>query len=91
MTRFRKVALAVAGLAALLASLSAADARGLRRFLKISKEIEGIEEKNRLLAKENAGLKREIEALSGDPKALERAAREDLGLVRPNEVVFTFE
>ncbi len=33
-------------------------------------------------------LRREVRALRDDPSAVERVAREDLGLVRPGEVVF---
>ena len=43
---------------------------------------------NRDLARENALLRREIGALQGDPAALEQAAREELGFVRPGEIVF---
>jgi cell division protein FtsB len=35
-----------------------------------------------------------VQALSsngGDTRALERAAREDLGLVKPDEIIFNFE
>jgi cell division protein FtsB len=91
MTRGRKLALVAVAGAGLLAALSAADARGLRRYVKLKAEIASYEEKRRALASENQGLRLEIQALSGDMRALERAAREDLGLVRPNEVVFTFE
>jgi cell division protein FtsB len=37
---------------------------------------------------ENALLAEEIAALRTDPRAIERVAREELGLVGPNEVVF---
>jgi len=91
MTPFRKCALVAGALAIVLAGLSALDARGLRRFHRLQADTAAYEEKRRALASENEALRREIAALSGDVKALERAAREDLGLVRGNEVVFTFE
>ncbi|MFN7132259.1 MAG: FtsB family cell division protein [Myxococcales bacterium] len=82
----------VAGLAAAaLAVLSVSDARGLGRVARLRKEVDSLEQKNRELEQANAALRREIEALSGDPRAVERAAREDLGYVKPNEVVFSFE
>jgi cell division protein FtsB len=37
---------------------------------------------------ENARLAAEIVALRSDPRAIERIAREELGLVRPGETVF---
>lgn len=91
MTRNLKLALAAGGVAVLLAGLSATDARGLRKHQKLQAEIATYQDKQRALAAENESLRREIAALSGDTRALERAAREDLGLVRSNEVVYTFE
>ncbi len=91
MSSSRKTTLAAVAIALALAALSAADSRGLRRYFRLREEIASYEEKNRSLAGQNASLRLEIEALSGDTKALERAAREDLGLVRPDEVVFNFE
>lgn len=91
MSRSTKFALAAVGVALALAGLSAADGRGLRHYRRLQGEVAALEEKRRVLAAENEGLRREIAALSGDTRALERAAREDLGLVRSNELVFTFE
>jgi cell division protein FtsB len=91
MTRNQKVALAASGLALALGVLSALDARGFRRCRRLDTEIAALKERQRVFQAENEALRREIAALSGDNKALERAAREDLGLVRSNEVVFTFE
>ena len=91
MSRSKKCALIAAAAALALAGLSAMDARGLRRHRMLQGEIAAFQERQRSLAAENEALRGEIAALSGDTRALERAAREDLGLVRSNEVVFTFE
>ncbi len=40
---------------------------------------------------DNAELRRDIEALSSDPGAIEDIARRDLGMVRPGEVILRFE
>ena len=40
------------------------------------------------LRAENVALAAEISALKADPRAIERLAREQLGLARPGEVVF---
>jgi cell division protein FtsB len=40
------------------------------------------------LRTENVALAAEISALKADPRAIERLAREQLGLARPGEVVF---
>ncbi|MFT3764280.1 MAG: septum formation initiator family protein [Minicystis sp.] len=65
--------------------------QGLPRLRGLQKELADVEE-------ENAELKREIEALRGrvtrlrdDPGAVERIARDNLGLVRQTEVVFQFQ
>jgi len=76
--------------ALILAGLSVGDARGLRRMRRLEVDIHQREDKNATLARENERLKREIQGLQGDHRALERAAREELGLVKDGEVVFTF-
>ncbi|MFT3915965.1 MAG: septum formation initiator family protein [Anaeromyxobacteraceae bacterium] len=80
----------VGGLA-LLALLSAVDTSGLRKASRLAAEAERVEAENRRLAEENARLTREVRALKSDPAAMERAAREDLGLVRPGERVYRVE
>jgi cell division protein FtsB len=64
--------------------------QGLPRLRGLEKELAGVDD-------ENADLRREIEALRGkvarlrdDPGAVERIARDNLGLVRQTEVVFQF-
>lgn len=77
--------------AAALVVLSLADSGGFRRSLALRREIREMEEKNRALAERNQRLIEEIQQLRSDPAALERAAREELGFVRPGELVFTME
>ena len=76
--------------AVVLAGLSIGDARGLRRIQRLEQDLRQRDEKNASLDAENVRLRREIQALQGDPRALERAAREELGLIKDGEVVFTF-
>ncbi len=88
----RKVLLGWAVAAAgALALMSALDAGGFRRYVALRREIAGLEEKNRRLAEQNQRLADEVEALRKDPKALERAAREELGFIKPGEIVFNLE
>lgn len=49
---------------------------------KLRQEIEQIRE-------ENLQMMREIKALKTDPKAIEKIAREELGMVKPGEVKIT--
>jgi cell division protein FtsB len=49
-----------------------------------------VADENDRLREKNLRLRREARALAGDPAALERAAREELGYVRPGERVYEF-
>ena len=53
-------------------------------ILQLEKEIEMFEEQNK-------DLKQEIEALENDPQAIERIARERLGLIKEGEIKYKFE
>jgi cell division protein FtsB len=79
---------AVVGGALALAALSALHPSGLRRYVGLAAEARRMEAENARLAAENARLAREAHALRTDPSALERAAREELRLVRPGERVY---
>ena len=65
--------------------------QGLPRLRGLEKELADVDD-------ENADLRRDIDALHGrvsrlrdDPGAVERIARDNLGLVRQTEVVFQFQ
>src|SRR5512133_3851521 len=73
---------------ALLAGLSAVDPAGLRKYVVLAADADRMSGENARLAAENARLSREVRALRTDPAALERAAREELRLVRPGERVY---
>ena len=74
-----------------LAAWSASAEGGFRRYLSLSQQVETLRVKNRLAAEENARMLKEVEALRSDPKAIERSAREELGFIRPGEVVINLE
>lgn len=75
----------------LLAGVSALDPNGLRKARRLAAESERIETENARLAQQNARQAREVKSLKSDPNALERAAREDLGLVKRGERVYRVE
>jgi cell division protein FtsB len=79
------------GLVGLLLCASAVDPAGLRKWRLLAGDAERIAADNRELARENERLRREVHALQGDPAALEQAAREELGYVRPGEIVLKLE
>lgn len=91
MTARKKFLGVAAVLAGVLSLASVADARGFRRYLTLRQDVEALQERNRALAEQNETLRREINALRKEPAALERAAREELGYIKPGEIVFHLE
>ncbi len=93
MIAFLKRHWTIAYLAALgaLAALSALDPGGLRKALRLEADAARLEAENRELRHENLRLRREARALAGESAALERAAREELGYVRPGEIVIQLD
>jgi cell division protein FtsB len=63
---------------------------GLSRLLMLRSERQELGEEAVRRLQENAALRAEISRLRSDPKYLESLARERLGLVRPDEMVYRF-
>ncbi len=66
---------------------------GLARYVRLRAERDALHEGNLKVHAENQRLREELEALSDDDgnlsrTAVERAARDELGLVKPGEVVY---
>jgi cell division protein FtsB len=76
-----------------MSAMSLADPKGLRRLERLRADIERQQQQNRDLRVENARLLKTVRELSSplQPLALEKAAREQLGFVRQDEVLFKFE
>jgi cell division protein FtsB len=55
--------------------------RSQREAIQIQQEIKRLDEKNR-------ELQEHVKALKTDPAAIERIAREEMGLARPGELIF---
>jgi cell division protein FtsB len=66
------------------------DEQGLPRYRALRDELEELRGSNELLVQEVAELKAEIESLRSDTRHVERIARDELGMVRPEEFVFQF-
>jgi cell division protein FtsB len=64
--------------------------QGLPRLRGLEKELSDVNEENAELRREIDGLRGRVGRLRDDPRAVERIARDNLGLVRPSEVVFQF-
>lgn len=64
--------------------------RGLLRIYEMRRERQRIDNKVADLHLENQKLRLSIEALRSDRHQLERIARKELGLVKPNEIIYQF-
>jgi len=89
-SRPRALALYLSALAGLL-TLSVLDPNGLRKAIRHEGEAARLERENAALEQRVMRLRRDVKALSGDPAALERAAREELGYVKPGEIVYKLD
>lgn len=89
------LALVAAAAAASLAMIAAAllDSNGVRLLRKLDQDVARQERANQTLREENARLHRRVRSLTSpiDPRVLEKEAREQLGFVRPDEVIVKFE
>lgn len=62
--------------------------RGILNMLGEREKVDALRAELEALRSENAGLASDIGDLRTSPRAIERLAREQLGLARPDEVVF---
>lgn len=64
---------------------------GIGQVRRLEAELQRIDGQNSALQSENSALQLRIGQLKQDRRAIERVARDELGLVRPNDIVFLFE
>lgn len=85
------------GGAALLAGLLAYlphrihESEGYVRMTRMQQQLEELDRRREALLRENKALEREVRKLRRDPEAIDRVARDDLGLVQPGEIVIQVE
>ncbi len=60
---------------------------GLVPLVRLMREADGARDRLAALQQERARLRREVRDLRSDPRAIEAAAREQLGMVRSGELV----
>src|ERR1700751_5381292 len=63
-------------------------AHGVIAMRRTQKEIEQIREQIGKLDDDNKSLSSQVNSLKTDPKAIERIAREEMGLARPGEIIY---
>jgi cell division protein FtsB len=67
------------------------EAEGLPRYRALRSELARTQRDNARTRRQLAELEREVDQLSSDPRALERIARDELGMLRRDEIVFQFQ
>ena len=82
--------LLVAALAILIAALSFGGNRSLIRIYQMNKTRAKLHREIERVKQGNQELATEVQSLTNDPGQVESVAREDLGLVKPGEVVYQF-
>jgi len=90
--RFAKIAVPTALLlsAAIFVPIKLFDARGFERVEKLRRERDKLEETNRAIERENESLRAQIRAFHVDPEHIEKVARDELGMVGPDEIIYQF-
>jgi cell division protein FtsB len=86
----RILPLAVLAIAAISVPMLMLSATGLPRLQGLREEKTRAEEEVSRLSQQIWELRAEVARIKDDPAAVERAARDELGLVRRTEVVFQF-
>lgn len=65
--------------------------RGLTRYRRLQKEHRSLAVRNQRLARDIRQMELEVRRLRDDDVTLERAARDDLGMVRAGELIFVVD
>lgn len=67
------------------------DGSSARKVAELGVQYQRTMESAQVLAEENARLRREIDALVTEPSAILDIARDELGMVRPGEIIIRIE
>jgi len=86
----RTLPIAMLCLAVIAVPLLVLQPAGLPRLRGLEKELQDVNTENAELRRDVARLRVEVDELRDDPAAVERIARDQLGMVRRSEVVFQF-
>jgi cell division protein FtsB len=90
-TPWLSVVLMVSGLfLVMMMGLTVWGDRGLLAMWRKHHELDVLAREIETIEQENAVLTSEMQRLRKDPQYIEKIAREELGLVRPGEIVFEF-
>jgi cell division protein FtsB len=64
---------------------------GYVHYRKLEDELDALARRNDALRAENAALRRDVHRLRTDPEAITSVARDELGMVKPGEIVIQIE
>lgn len=64
---------------------------GYLRMTRMHEELADMERRREALSRDNRALERDVHLLRRDLDAIDRVARDDLGLVQPGEIVIQVE
>lgn len=67
------------------------EAEGLPRYRALRAELQQTQEVNARMRRQVIALQQRVDRLRTDPEAIERIARDELGMLRGDEIVFQFE
>ena len=90
-TWLRGLPLAVLTMSLIAVPVLVLEPQGMPRMRALDKELREVEAENAELRRDVSRLRTEVKNLRENPTAIERIAREQLGLVRKSEVVFQFD
>jgi cell division protein FtsB len=86
----RALPIGLLALALVVVPILVLEPEGLPRMRALEKELGQVDAENAELKRDVTKLRVEVRELRDDPAAVERIARDQLGLVRKSEVVFQF-
>ena len=82
--------MALLGLAIIGVPVLVLQPEGLPRMRALEGDLANVKQENGELRREVTQLREDVKRLRDDPAAVERIARDQLGLVRKSEIVFQF-
>ena len=86
----RALPLGILAVAAISVPVMVLEPSGLPRMRSLDQELKTVREENKTSEREIGELRNEVQSLRDDPNAVERIARDQLGMVRKSEIVFQF-
>ena len=86
----RTLPIAMLSLALVAVPVLVLQPQGLPRLRALQKELDDVNTENDELRRDVARLRIDVRQMRDDPAAIERIARDELGMVRKSEVVFQF-